>query len=472
MDGKQLIAWGFEPGPWFQKALGIANNMEKAGADADTIYNQLLSVRPPDRIGLRTNALEFGVFTDPESDSERDNVSSAILHMDHIMRLPTVKHGVLMPDVCPAGSQLGTIPVGGVVACENAIHPSMHSADICCSVMVTGLTRNEFPSRILDSAHALSHFGPGGRKDIRVEDDRLIMGIIEKFETNPFLRGLENYAMRHYMTQGDGNHFFFVGESSKMGQVIVTHHGSRGLGAELYKRGKAAAIRETKKIAERIPDHQAWIPANTDIGIHYWQALQIVREWTNRNHYGIHRAVLGSLGIKMKFNFWNEHNFVFQKSDGLFYHAKGSTPNYSGFASDNHEDLTLIPMNMTSGILVADVSQRDFNPKALEFAPHGAGRNMSRSAHYRKLCAEYEVDTLDEKLIKHIFDTETKGIDARFWNGTPDLSELPSAYKDADKVRSEIKAYNLAKVWDVIEPQGSIMAGNGRDDWKKFKKGS
>ena len=24
--------------------------------------------------------------------------------------------------------------------------------------------------------------------------------------------------------------------------------------------------------------------------------------------------------------FWNEHNFVFRKSDGLFYHAKGATP--------------------------------------------------------------------------------------------------------------------------------------------------
>ena len=35
-----------------------------------------------------------------------------------------------------------------------------------------------------------------------------------------------------------------------------------------------------------------------------------------------------------KGRFWNEHNFVFRKSDGLFYHAKGATPAWQGFAAD------------------------------------------------------------------------------------------------------------------------------------------
>lgn len=42
-----------------------------------------------------------------------------------------------------------------------------------------------------------------------------------------------------------------------------------------------------------------------------------------------------------------------------------------------------------------------------------------------------------------------------------DLSELPSAYKDAANVRRQIDKFGLAEVVDTIEPIGSIMAG----DW-------
>ena len=66
-----------------------------------------------------------------------------------------------MPDACPAGPP-GTIPVGGVVATKNAIHPGMHSADICCSVMLTDFGKTN-PKTVLDIAQKTTHFGPRGR---------------------------------------------------------------------------------------------------------------------------------------------------------------------------------------------------------------------------------------------------------------------------------------------------------------------
>ena len=37
---------------------------------------------------------------------------------------------------------------------------------------------------------------------------------------------------RHFGTQGDGNHFFFVGRIASTGETaLVTHHGSRKPGA-------------------------------------------------------------------------------------------------------------------------------------------------------------------------------------------------------------------------------------------------
>lgn len=469
MDGNKLIEWGFKPGPWFKEAISIARIMQMNGVSEDVIRASVAELAPDDLISLRTNSIPFSVFASPQSEVETNNIAAVITHMDNLMRVPTIKSAAVMPDACPAGSAPGTIPVGGIVACENAIHPGFHSADICCSVAISVLSRNVDATKILDAAAKISHFGPGGRKDNDALNNRQLQLILDDFDANPFLKELELRAQWHFMTQGDGNHFFFVGYLNGE-TVMVTHHGSRGLGADLYKRGKACAERMTRKIAAQVPTHQSWIPADSEEGRDYWDALQIIRSWTKLNHFAIHDAVARSLGVRVKDRWWNEHNFVFQKSDGLFYHAKGATPNYRGFADDS-DDLTLIPLNMAAGVLVADHGVFTGPDNALGFCPHGAGRNMSRSDHMRALTAEFgDSRGLSPQSIEAIIAKETFSIDARFWNGKPDLSELPSAYKNADQIVAEIEEHGLAKITHRIEPLGSIMAGNDDRDWKSLKK--
>jgi len=98
--------------------------------------------------------------------------------------------------------------------------------------------------------------------------------------------------------------------------------------------------------------------------------------------------------------------------------------------------------------------------EALGFAPHGAGRNMSRSQHLR----EHSVSLKDE-----LAALQAQGLDIRSFCGIPDHSELPSAYKDAAAVRSQIAKYGLAEVIDEVLPYGSIMAGDWEKDapWRK-----
>lgn len=140
-----------------------------------------------------------------------------------------------------------------------------------------------------------------------------------------------------------------------------------------------------------------------------------------------------------------------------------------GFAADS-TDFTLIPLNMKAGVLVADHFSFEAPQGALEFCPHGAGRNLSRSQHMRNLTAEFgDSSVLSPKAIEAIIARETQGIDARFWNGKPDLSELPSAYKDAGQMIQEIRDHKLAKVVHHIDARGSIMAGNDDRDWKAIK---
>jgi hypothetical protein len=66
---------------------------------------------------------------------------------------------------------------------------------------------------------------------------------------------------------------------------------------------------------------------------------------------------------------------------------------------------------------------------------------------------------------------QTAGIDARFFCGIPDISELPGAYKNAAAMRAQIAAFGLAEVVDTIDPVGSIMAGDWQRDapWRRKK---
>src|SRR5690606_3345035 len=97
-----------------------------------------------------------------ESEDEIANVEFVVSTMTELMKIPTMVGGAVMPDACPTG--VGQIPVGGVAIARNAIHPSMHSADICCSVMMTNYGKVS-PKKVLDMAHSITHFGGGGRAE-------------------------------------------------------------------------------------------------------------------------------------------------------------------------------------------------------------------------------------------------------------------------------------------------------------------
>lgn len=470
ISGKTLISWGLEPGAWFQQALPVARDMHNNGSNDKEIIERLFVLRAEtaidEGIPLRANNIPFGQFIEPETEDEKENVASVLAHMDALMRVPTIKKGAVMPDACPSGSQMGTIPVGGVVACEDAIHPGFHSADICCSMAISVFKRDENVAKVLDAAMKASHFGVGKRSHQTIPTS--LRAMLQIFERNAFLKELEGYALDHFMTQGDGNHFFYVGELESTGQMaIVTHHGSRGLGGALYKRGKAAAERHTRIVAGRIPLHNAWIKASSQQGEEYWSALQTIRAWTKLNHFAIHDAVAQMIGNKVVDRFWNEHNFVFQKSDGLFYHAKGATPNYAGFGHDD-SGLTLIPLNMAQPVLVA---RHVDNQDSLGFAPHGAGRNLSRTAHIKRIAEKMGISDprgIGPLATEEIVRLETSNLDVRFYTGSPDISELPSAYKNAHQVQAQISKFGLANIVDRIMPRGSIMAGEMK--WHRHRK--
>lgn len=460
VTGGHLKDWGHRPGQHFPALLARANEMRAEGFGLVRIRQELEGEIPLAPVMMAPHTpgeITFHENIDAVHPDEEDNVAKVRETMTALMQTPTLEAGAIMPDACPAGP-VGTIPVGGIAAARNAIHPGMHSADICCSVMITDLGDAD-PKAVLDAAQSVTHFGPGGRPQGKRFTTSL--KLLDAFRENPFLNTPKSIRMaqEHMGTQGDGNHFLFVGRSRESGRTaIVTHHGSRGPGAVLYKHGMQVAEKFRKELSPETAKQNAWIPTDTEEGRDYWDALQLIRKWTKANHNAIHQATVeaarvGDVGAR----FWNEHNFVFKRDD-LFYHGKGATPAWSDYAADA-TGLTLIPLNMSEPVLVVRGKDADHG---LGFSPHGAGRNYSRSEHKRRMGSV----TPDQML-----QAETEGLDIRFHAGGVDASELPSSYKSADSVVAQIKSYDLAEIEDYIDPYGCIMAGDVPPFWMNKKKG-
>lgn len=454
ITGKELIALGYRQGKWMKKALIHIN---ENNLQDEALLQYLEQFKLPELLALHKAPVPFSINIKAKNELEQENINTVVRSMQTLMKTPTLVTGAIMPDACPTGSN-GTIPVGGVAVAKNAIHPGMHSADICCSVMLTDLGKTN-PKDVLDAAHTNTHFGPGGRD--RNAQYRFPNELLKAFKDNTLLNDNEHIkiARSHLGTQGDGNHFLFVGTSKKSGNtMLVTHHGSRGPGAKLFKKGMKIAERFRKDLSPETLKQNAWIPFDTEEGQSYWNALQVIRQWTKANHEVIHNAVAQSLKINIEDRYWNEHNFVFKDGD-LFYHAKGATPLDAKFMPDITGP-RLIPLNMSEPVLIVEGATTQTN---LGFAPHGAGRNISRTQHRNSKTGS----------IMQIFKEETKGLDVRFFSKEIDITELPSAYKNAQSVREQMDEFGLGTVLDEVIPYGCIMAG----DWlknapwkKKYKK--
>ncbi len=49
---------------------------------------------------------------------------------------------------------------------------------------------------------------------------------LSAFQANPLLKEILSVGIDHFATQGDGNHFAYVGQMKSTGETaLVTHHG-------------------------------------------------------------------------------------------------------------------------------------------------------------------------------------------------------------------------------------------------------
>ncbi|TGE06343.1 RtcB family protein [Hymenobacter fodinae] len=356
--------------------------------------------------------------------------------MDTAMKLPVTLDGALMPDA----HQGYGLPIGGVLAVDNAVIPYGVGMDIGCrmALSVFDLPPHYLEQRTQELKKLLHNHTRFGNKEVfRNPADDPVLDRPE-FREIPVVKGKLEAAINQLGSSGSGNHFVEWGivditaEDNDLdlplGQYLglLSHSGSRGLGAAIAQHYTKIAMSKCPLPPEA--RYLAWLDLDSQEGQEYWRAMNLAGDYASACHRDIHRRLSLALGAKPAAKVENHHNFAWKETlpDGreAIVHRKGATPAGKGV-------LGVIPGSMTApGFIVRGRGEQD----SIQSASHGAGRKMSRTQAKQNL-SEGDVR-------RHLRDHGIELIGGG-------LDEAPMAYKDIHQV--------MAHQRDLVDVLGSFM---------------
>lgn len=400
-------------------------------------------------ISLNQNGIQFHIFG-------RGHIEEgAINQMYQAAKLPVAVAGALMPD---AHHGYG-LPIGGVLATENAIIPYGVGVDIGCRMCLSVfdidpkelLQRESFFTRELNET---TLFGGGRQFETAGKHEVLDR---KEFDEIKILKTLQAKAARQLGSSGSGNHFVEFGEIeiSEEDEILgitpgkylglLSHSGSRGLGAIIA--GHYTQLARQKRQLPGEAKNLAWLNLDEEEGMEYWSAMNLAGDYASANHHVIHAKIAKQLGRKPIKMVENHHNFAWKEMhDGkeVIVHRKGATP-----AGKNV--LGIIPGSMTApGYIVKGKGETS----SLSSASHGAGRKLSRTLALNSITQ----NALKNELDKHGVTLLGGGLD-----------EAPFAYKDIDEVMQS--QLHLVEVVGKFIPKIVKMDGAAprKKKWKNYE---
>ena len=340
----------------------------------------------------------------------------AHVQMRQACAVPVAVSAALMPD-----AHVGYgLPIGGVLACDNAVIPYAVGVDIACRMKLSVL---DMPPASLDKRFNLyqealeqgTRFGVG--VEHRVPQSHAVMD--QDWSVTRITRERKDRAWKQLGTSGSGNHFVEFGRLTLDASVdelgldageyvaLLSHSGSRGAGAAVCSTYSSIARSRLPKKLEDLR-HLGWLDMDSDAGQEYWAAMNLMGDYAAANHDVIHRLVANILGSHAIAGVENHHNFAWREVHGgneVIVHRKGATPAGKGA-------LGVIPGSMADPAFVV---RGLGNPASLDSASHGAGRRMSR----RQAKEKYRWRAVKNDLAKRGVHVLSAGAD-----------EVPGVYKD------------------------------------------
>ncbi|MEQ8846204.1 RtcB family protein [Botrimarina sp.] len=391
----------------------------------------------------RREPIAYQSWEAPSPDDAIDPGAHA--QMRQACRVPLAVGAALMPD-----AHVGYgLPIGGVLACENAVIPYAVGVDIACRMKLSVL---DLPPESIDTRrNALKEALEGGtRFGVGVEHSpRQQHEVLDRdWGVSRVTREKKDTAWKQLGTSGSGNHFVEFGEltlderDEELGLdagrylALLSHSGSRGAGAAVCSTYSQIAQRLLPKRHAEL-GRLAWLPLDSEEGQAYWAAMNLMGEYASANHAVIHRLVTKLLGAHVVAGVENHHNFAWKEFHGgkeVVVHRKGATPAAAG-------ELGVIPGSMASP---AYVVRGKGNPGSLNSASHGAGRRMSR----RQARDTFRFGAEKKRLAGQGVEVLAAGAD-----------EVPGVYKDIDAVMGA--QADLVDVVARFDPRLVRMCGDG-----------
>jgi tRNA-splicing ligase RtcB len=436
LKGKDFIKLGFPKNNSINIALGQINRYRKRENkehileeakqvllapekfEGDAIWGKIAEglIKPVDVKfhQLKNTRAPFSIYGENEIDDR------AKFQLYDALKLPIAVQGALMPD---AHSGYG-LPIGGVLATDNAVIPYGVGVDIGCRMCLTIYPikasylkgkRHQFESILSE------HTKFGMRETHQIKNDHEIF-TRTAFQEVPLLKKLRDKAYRQLGTSGGGNHFVEFGEVSITDQKnefgldvgkyigLLSHSGSRGFGANIAKHYTYLATKQCP--LPKNVQHLAWLDLDTHDGQEYWMAMNLAGDYAKACHDDIHKRISKLLGVRELAKIENHHNFAWKEQVNgkeCIVHRKGATPASKG-------TLGIIPGSMVApGFIVRGLGNED----SLRSASHGAGRLFSR----RKCKEKFTKSEIKNLLKKNEVSLIGGGVD-----------EAPMAYKNINKV--------------------------------------
>jgi tRNA-splicing ligase RtcB len=373
--------------------------------------------------------------------------SEALNQMRRACQLPVAVAGALMPD-----AHVGYgLPIGGVLATDNAVIPYAVGVDIACRMKLTvlDLPLAELGARrdaLVKAIETETRFGIGAKFKQRRQHEVMDAD----WSVSPITQQNKERAWGQLGTSGSGNHFVEFGvftngqavEGLPAGEYValLSHSGSRGTGAAVCDHYSRLAMSKHPGLPQEYR-RLAWLSLDSAEGQEYWAAMELMGRYAAANHAMIHQHIARHLGLQVLLDVENHHNFAWKERhviDGtereVVVHRKGATPAGAGV-------LGIIPGSMaTPGYLVRGKGQ----PESLQSASHGAGRAMSRTKAMATFGWEQVKPVLQERGVELI---------------SAGLDEVPGVYKDIHQVMAA--QADLVEVLGRFDPKLVKMAPHG-----------
>jgi len=472
LSGKELRTLGYPEGPVISIAMNVMekNFKHHSKEQVFAILKEILQ-KPHDyisdevlgliakqllpkpqlegqNISLNQTGIQFNVFG-------QEHIEEGAMHqMYQAAKLPISVAGALMPD---AHSGYG-LPIGGVLATENAVIPYGVGVDIGCRMCLSVFDIN--PKDLIQKENYFTRelleatlFGSGAQFD-RAADHEVMEN--ELFDQLPLLKGLQGRAWKQLGSSGSGNHFVEFGtvEINEKDNVLgvepgnyvglLSHSGSRALGANIANHYTKLAI--SKRRLPQEAKNLAWLNLDEEEGIEYWNAMNLAGDYASACHHVIHEKIAKQLGRSTIKMVENHHNFAWKEihfGKEVIVHRKGATP-----AGKNV--LGIIPGSMTAaGFIIKGKGE----VASVNSASHGAGRKMSRTKAKQSVTDKQLKEELEKYQVKLI---------------GGGLDESPFAYKNIEEVMKSQKA--LVDVVGKFIPRIVRMDGSAPKQWRKKKR--